>query len=135
MAFEEFSKNYLSILIAMLFKHPLCYQQQEFSCYFNLEFKWFRLCYIIFWITSVILSQTFWCFQIIFVIFNWIIQWHCNIYIFCIICLSIIYFTYAVSEWCTFFKYCSLFLLSNRFAASSAPAPVIVVVPLTSIYA
>ena len=28
-----------------------------------------------------------------------------------------------------------LFLSSNRFAASSAPAPVIVIVPLTSMYA
>ena len=34
-----------------------------------------------------------------------------------------------------FLNFTPLFLSSNRLAASSAPAPVIVMVPLTSIYA
>ena len=56
-------------------------------------------------------------------------------YILCIIYLSTPYFTYAASEWCTLFKDYSLFLSSNRLTASSFPVPMIVIAPLTSIYA
>ena len=34
MVFQEFSKNYLDILMALLFQHPLYYQQQEFFLLF-----------------------------------------------------------------------------------------------------
>ena len=67
--------------------------------------KWIRLCYIIIWIISITLPQRY--FQTIIAIFNKIIHWHYNIDIFCIIYLSIIYLTYAVSEWGTVFKHCS----------------------------
>ena len=61
---------------------------------------------------------------------------HHNIYIFCIIYMSIINFSYAVSE-CTVFKYYFLFLLSDPFIAGalkSANPLVIVTVSFTSMY-
>ena len=63
MAFQKFPKNYLRISMGLLFQHPLYHQQQKFFMLFWLVFKWFRLCYIIIWIVSVILSQTSWCLE------------------------------------------------------------------------
>ena len=47
---------------------------------------------------SAIFPHTSWCFQTIIAIFNYIIHWHLKIYKFWFIYLSIIYFSYAVSE-------------------------------------
>ena len=61
---------------------------------------------------------------------------YCNIQIFCIMYLGIIYFAYAVSEWWTFLNITILFLTSTSLAASAASVgpPVTVIVPFTSIY-
>ena len=104
-AFNQASCNtnpYLMLVLKFLFEQRIIY----FMYYhFNIAFEWFRSRYIFIWIISIILPQTSWCFQIIMAIFKQNIHWHHNIYMFCIIYLSIIYFTYAVSEWCTIFKY------------------------------
>ena len=57
-----------------------------------------------------------------------------QIYIFCIIYLSIIYITYTLSKWHTILNMTPLFLSSALFEASSS-SQVTVVVPLTTMYA
>ena len=95
--------------MVLLFQHSLHYHVWEFSCYFYVGSKLFRICYSsiisLTWLISVILSKTFRYFRIIITIFHQIIHQRHNIKISCIIYLDVIHFAYAVSEWYTIFKY------------------------------
>ena len=104
-------------------------------CYFNLGFERFRFSCIIIWLISIMFPYTSSCFWIIITVFYYIIDWHHIIYIFCIIYLSIIYIPYASVSGVQFLNITPLFLWSARFAASLSSAPVIVIVPLTNMYA
>ena len=60
--------------------------------------------------------------------------WHYYINAFSIVYLYIIYFTFTVNKWSTIFKYYT-FTSSACLADASSPASVIVIFPLTSMYA
>ena len=67
---------------------------------------------------------------VIITIFYQIIHCHCC----SIVYFYIIYFTFTINKWSTIFKH-NTFFSSACLCAASSPATVIVILPLTSMYA
>ena len=77
--------------------------------------------------------------MLIIITFYQIIHWHYYINIFSIIYFCIIYltiyFTFISNEWSTILNITPLFLSFPCLSAALSPAPVIVILPLTHMYA